>query len=137
MNALVSEKCQDQLRQQQLPDSFIGRLGLQPHPDHGVPHRKGRKDREQRPVIFKCRDENIAKLDCFFLSDNFTPLLLASAEGNAEAVELLLSHGADIFALDKEDKSALYWAAAQNHITVVEVLLKDLRSRKLLETCDR
>ena len=69
--------------------------------------------------------------------DNFTPLLLASAEGNAEAVELLLNSGADIYALDKEDKSALFWASAQNHVKVVEVLLKDSRSKKLLEACDR
>ena len=53
--------------------------------------------------------------------DNFTPLLLAAAEGNAEAVEILLQHGADIYAQDREDKSVLYWAAAENHSNAVEV----------------
>ena len=57
----------------------------------------------------------------FSATTSFTPLLLASAEGNAEAVEMLLKNGADIYVQDKDDKSVLYWAAAQNHQNVLKV----------------
>ena len=57
---------------------------------------------------------------CYF-SISYTPLLLASAEGNSEAVEMLLKNGADIYVQDKDDKSVLYWAAAQNHQNVLKV----------------
>lgn len=42
-------------------------------------------------------------------------------EGNSEAVEVLLRNGADIYVQDKDDKSVLYWAAAQNHQNVIKV----------------
>ena len=47
---------------------------------------------------------------------------MASAEGNAEAVQILLKNEADIYVQDKDDKSVLYWAAAQNHQNVIKVL---------------
>ena len=53
--------------------------------------------------------------------DNFTPLLMAACEGNADAVRMLLDNNADMYAIDKEDKSALYWAAAQNHVEAAQV----------------
>ena len=34
---------------------------------------------------------------------------------------MLLKHGADIYVQDKDDKSVLYWAAAQNHQNVLRV----------------
>jgi ankyrin repeat protein len=46
---------------------------------------------------------------------------LAAVEGNSDAVEILLEHGADIYVQDKDDKSVLYWAAAQNHQNVLKV----------------
>ncbi len=52
-------------------------------------------------------------------------------------MDTLLDHGANIFATDREDKSALFWAAANNHHDTVKVLLKDRRSDELLETGDR
>ena len=64
--------------------------------------------------------------------DNFTSLLLASAEGNVEAVRILLAAGADIFAQDKEDRTTLFWASAQNHGEVVKMMLEDPRGRLLL-----
>ena len=42
-------------------------------------------------------------------------------EGNSEAMEVLLRNGADIYVQDKDDKSVLYWAAAQNHQNVIKV----------------
>ena len=52
---------------------------------------------------------------------SYTALLLAAVEGNSEAVEVLLRNGADIYVQDKDDKSVLYWAAAQNHQNVIKV----------------
>ena len=52
---------------------------------------------------------------------SYTALLLAAVEGNSEAVEVLLRNGADIYVQDKDDKSVLYWAAAQNHQSVIRV----------------
>ena len=54
-------------------------------------------------------------------SRSYTPLLLAAVEGNSEAVETLLKNGADLFVQDKDDRSVLYWAAAQNHQNVLKV----------------
>ena len=59
-------------------------------------------------------------------------MLLASAEGNVEAVRILLAAGADIFAQDKEDRTTLFWASAQNHGEVVKMMLEDPRGRLLL-----
>ena len=52
---------------------------------------------------------------------SYTPLLLAAVEGNSESVNILLENGADIYVQDKEDKTVLYWAAAQNHQNVLKV----------------
>ena len=41
--------------------------------------------------------------------------------GNAEAVYVLLQTGANIFSIDKEDRTVLYWAAMQNHKNVIDV----------------
>ena len=53
--------------------------------------------------------------------NGYTPLLLAASEGNAEAVRVLLQSGANIFCMDKEDRTVLYWASMQNHKNVVDV----------------
>ena len=56
--------------------------------------------------------------------NGYTPLLLAASEGNAEAVRVLLQSGANIFCMDKEDRTVLYWASMQNHKNVVDVRKK-------------
>ena len=49
----------------------------------------------------------------------FSSVLLSL--GNAEAVYVLLQTGANIFSIDKEDRTVLYWAAMQNHKNVIDV----------------
>ena len=49
----------------------------------------------------------------------FSSVLLSL--GNAEAVYVLLQTGANIFSIDKEDRTVLYWAAMQNHQNVIDV----------------
>lgn len=46
---------------------------------------------------------------------------LLSLLGNAEAVHVLLQTGANIFSIDKEDRTVLYWAAMQDHKNVIDV----------------
>ncbi len=46
---------------------------------------------------------------------------MAAYEGNPEAVDMLLDHGANIYATDKEDKTVLYWAAASNKLNTIKV----------------
>ena len=58
--------------------------------------------------------------------DGYNPLLLAASEGNAEAVEILLRSQADIFVIDKEERTVLYWAAMQNHKNVIDVIFRFL-----------
>ena len=53
--------------------------------------------------------------------DNFTPLLLAACNGHAESMRGLLSKGADIFAVDKHDKSALFWTAEEDKLEAMMV----------------
>ena len=55
--------------------------------------------------------------------DNYTPLLLAATYGHPNTVELLLHKGADFTAVDKYDKTAIYLAAEENKLTVLEVVL--------------
>ena len=67
--------------------------------------------------LYNLRNSNIT----FYCNLSYTALLLATVEGNSEAVEVLLRNGADIYVQDKDDKSVLYWAAAQNHQNVIKV----------------
>lgn len=75
--------------------------------------------------------------------DNTTPLIMASYNGGSEAaatVKLLLNHKADISAVDSSDRTAIYWAAQENAIEVVKVLLNEITITKcqyLIEQTDR
>ena len=53
--------------------------------------------------------------------DNFSPLLLAACNGHSDTIETLLSCGANILDVDKNDKSALFWAAEEDHLEVMKV----------------
>lgn len=55
--------------------------------------------------------------------DNFTALLISASHGHVEAIQCLLEHGADINAMDKDDKTAVYWAAQQNKYDALMVNL--------------
>ena len=54
-----------------------------------------------------------------------TPLMTASRTGSADAVQSLLAHGADVTAREgSHGQTALMWAVAQRHHTVVLTLLE-------------
>jgi ankyrin repeat protein len=50
-------------------------------------------------------------------------LMLTAHTGNAEAVQLLIDHGADVNSTQARDFTALMFAAAEGHADVIEVLL--------------
>jgi hypothetical protein len=54
--------------------------------------------------------------------DNFTPLLLAACYGHAKSVELLINRGADMSVEDKNDRTAVYLAAEEDQLDVLEVI---------------
>ncbi|GAB1318562.1 Ankyrin-1 [Madurella fahalii] len=56
-------------------------------------------------------------------SKGLTSLMIASQHGRHEAVRLLLSHGATVFALNAKRQSALHLACHSGHFESVELLL--------------
>lgn len=57
-----------------------------------------------------------------------TPIIIAAEDGNQEAVELLLEHQARLDIIDGQNRSALYYAAMNNHLIVLKVELKSRQS---------
>ena len=56
--------------------------------------------------------------------DNQTALMLASSLGSLKIAELLISHGANVNAVESfRGQTALMWAAAENHPEIVDLLL--------------
>jgi ankyrin repeat protein len=51
-----------------------------------------------------------------------TPLIIATAAGHAEAVEVLLKAGADLSKADDQGMTALDWAKKRGHTALVERL---------------
>jgi len=51
------------------------------------------------------------------------PLILAAIGGCKEIVELLISRGAGVNAVDDEGKTSLHWACVKGHRDVVEFLI--------------
>lgn len=49
----------------------------------------------------------------------------AAAKGDVAAVQAALSEGAQVEAVDKEERTALHIAAAKGHVAVVEYLLNE------------
>ncbi|KAJ4129083.1 hypothetical protein NW768_007614 [Fusarium equiseti] len=52
-----------------------------------------------------------------------TPLHIAASEGSEDAMWLLLSKGADSSKLDVDNRTALHWAVAGDHIKAAQLLL--------------
>lgn len=63
------------------------------------------------------READIERRD----EENYTPLLLASVYGRAPTVELLIQKEADITAVDKNDKTAIFLAAEENQMSALQV----------------
>ena len=55
--------------------------------------------------------------------DNFTPLLLAASAGHSSTIEILLTKKADITAMDKYEKTAIFWAAEENKPEALNVCI--------------
>ena len=76
--------------------------------------------------------------------NNKTPLILASANCSKEAVaavQALLISDADITQVDSTEKSAIYWAAEENAVDVLKLLLEKTKEEAslqyLIEQTDR
>jgi len=55
---------------------------------------------------------------------NLMPLHCACWKGQLEAVEFLLSHGAETYECDISLKTGLHWAVQYDHFNVLHTLLK-------------
>ena len=67
--------------------------------------------------VYIYREADIERRD----EENYTPLLLASVYGRAPTVDLLIQKEADIAAVDKNDKTAIFLAAEENQLNALEV----------------
>lgn len=66
-----------------------------------------------------------------FNQKNFSILMDAAMEGNAELISILLNYGANIDEVDNTGKSALIYAAVEGHKEVIEILLKNGANSKI------
>ena len=79
-------------------------------------------------AITKCSKHFLEKREPKVDEDNDLKnrtLILAAAEGNETAIQLLLDHGAQVDWKDKEGNAPLHWAVPEGHQNAVEVLLKN------------
>jgi len=56
--------------------------------------------------------------------NSINSMMLASALGHVAMAQALVNHGADLNAQDPEGRTALHYAAIQNHAPVIEMLLR-------------
>jgi len=75
-----------------------------------------------RILLEKGADPNISDK-----SENFTALMFAAAEGQAEVVRVLLLHGASWDKTDADGETALDFARSNGHSEVVQLLEKIAR----------
>ena len=77
-----------------------------------------------------CRGSRINRRD----KDNFSPLLIAASNGHASTIRTLLQKGARLYDVDKNDKTALFWAAEEDNVEALEVQCKARNWRRMLIT---
>ena len=73
-------------------------------------------------LLFLIRGARINRRD----KDNFSPLLIAASNGHAATIKTLLQKGARLYDVDKNDKTALFWAAEEDNVEALEVLMINL-----------
>ena len=54
-------------------------------------------------------------------------LILAATKGDRDMVELLLKRGANPMLSDKDGRTALYWALANGHKEIAEILRSSVK----------
>ena len=75
-------------------------------------------------LLFLFRGARINRRD----KDNFSPLLIAASNGHAATIKTLLQKGARLYDVDKNDKTALFWAAEEDNVEALEVTYVDDKS---------
>jgi len=55
--------------------------------------------------------------------DSYTPLHLASLNGDHQCIELLLDRHANINAVDRHNKTSLHWASSNGYYQCIELLI--------------
>lgn len=92
--------------------------------------------KEKKARILALASPFAAQCRCF---PGTTPLIIASRHGHWEVVEVLLSFGADVGAVDERGRTALHMACQYGELQVVEVLAKHMEEklrRSLLDAQD-
>jgi len=81
-------------------------------------------DGRRAAAVDLCRARNLLRVDANERDDNGDTRLIALAAGGGsmEDVELLVAAGADVAAVVRKGRSALYWAAEQGHAEAMEAL---------------
>ena len=54
-------------------------------------------------------------------ADSYTPLLTAVSYGQKRAMEILLEHGANLDAIDRDQRSIVFIAAEENYDDILRV----------------
>ena len=66
--------------------------------------------------------------------DNFTSLLIAASNGHVAALKMLIKLGANILVTDKNERTALHWAAQENQPEIIKVGETSLKALLVLYT---
>ncbi|CAN9507800.1 unnamed protein product [Ophioblennius macclurei] len=116
--------------------SDIARFGGDRPPDHPIINDSGwyieKPGRAYVNINYCVRNEDLQSMDLAFsqgvpvdVQDEFykTPLMVACASGNYEAVQYLLSKGASVNASDQFFWTPLHHAASSGHVEIVELLV--------------
>ena len=98
-----------------------GELAETPSPPVGTPLHYaafcGLRDVVEILAIEHPQDVNSRSFD-----DESIPLNLASQEGHGEIVRILVEHGADVAAQEKDGSTPLHWASQRGHVEVARIL---------------
>ena len=66
--------------------------------------------------------------------EDLLPIHWAADRGNAEMVETLLEHGADVDAQDEDGQTALHYACSIGYEAVIQVLLKASADKNIVDS---
>jgi ankyrin repeat protein len=103
-------------------------------------HSKGKDDAYLKLKLITRRSLGL-HCKCIFRSanvnsrnkDGLTPLLKAARKGHMKTVKILLDKRADVRATDKNEKSAIFLAAAEDNLDTLQVRICFTSSHKILD----